>query len=110
MPPASTHSRILAVVRRIPRGRVSTYGWIAELAGLPRQARLVGYALHQTTDDTVPWHRVVNAQGEVSLRTAGGAHHRQRTLLEKERIPFSATGRIDLARFGWRGSRPIAGA
>jgi len=104
MPPASTtHPRILAAVRRIPRGRVSTYGWIAELAGFPRQPRLVGYALHHSSDDTVPWHRVVNARGEVSLRTAGESHQRQRTLLEKEGISFSPTGRIDLARYGWRG-------
>ncbi len=106
MPPTSTHARILAVVRRIPRGRVSTYGWIAELAGLPRQPRLVGYALHQSSDESVPWHRVVNARGEVSLRTVGESNSRQRALLEEEGISFSLTGRIDLARCGWRGPMP----
>lgn len=110
MPPPPTHARILAVVRRIPRGRVSTYGWIAELAGFPRQPRLVGYALHQSPDHTVPWHRVVNARGEISLRTGGESHQRQRALLEEEGISFSTTSRIDLSRFGWRGPTPRAGS
>lgn len=101
---SSTHARILNVVQRIPEGRVSTYGWVAELAGLPRQPRLVGYALHQSADEGVPWHRVVNARGEVSFRTAGESHQWQRTLLEAEGIVFSASGRIDLARQGWRGA------
>lgn len=104
MAPPSTHARILNVVQRIPEGRVSTYGWIAELAGYSRQPRLVGYALHQSADESVPWHRVVNARGEVSSRTAGDSHQRQRTLLEAEGIVFSASGRIDLARHGWRGA------
>jgi methylated-DNA-protein-cysteine methyltransferase-like protein len=56
--------RIYAVVRRIPRGRVATYGQVAWVAGLPRQARLVGYAMHAVGESaTIPWHRVVNAAG-----------------------------------------------
>ena len=68
-------SRIYAVVSRVPKGRVATYGQIALLAGLPRQARLVGYAMHSLpTDSDVPWHRVVNAAGKISLRADGLGH------------------------------------
>ncbi len=68
-----TYARIYAVVRRIPRGRVATYGQIAELAGLPGHARQVGYALHALPDGTaVPWHRVLNARGALSLRRSPG--------------------------------------
>src|SRR5436853_7228935 len=66
--PSTTHDRIYAVVRRIPRGRVATYGGVARLAGLPGQARLVGYALHALrTGSVLPWHRVTNARGHGSL-------------------------------------------
>ena len=63
--------RIYRVVRRVPRGQVATYGQIAELANLPGHARQVGYALSALRDQDVPWHRIVNARGEVSPRSAG---------------------------------------
>ncbi|MFL5530117.1 MAG: MGMT family protein [Gemmatimonadaceae bacterium] len=95
------HERILNVVARIPRGRIATYGQIARIAGLPRQARLVGYALHALPTGTrIPWQRVVNAQGAISVGGASGA--RQRKLLEAEGVRFDARGRIDLDRFQWR--------
>ncbi|MEB2343792.1 MAG: MGMT family protein [Deltaproteobacteria bacterium] len=98
-----THARIRAVVRRIPRGRVATYGQVAQLAGLGAQPRLVGYALAALPEDTpLPWHRVVNAQGRVSPRAQAGASALQRVLLERERVRFDAAGRIDLARHRWR--------
>ena len=88
---------------RIPRGRVATYGQVAEVARLGRAARQVGYALHALPEGSdVPWHRVVNARGEISLR-ASGWEVPQRALLEREGVRFDARGRIDLARFGWRG-------
>jgi methylated-DNA-protein-cysteine methyltransferase-like protein len=91
-------------VRRIPRGRVATYGQIAALAGLGRQARQVGYALHALPGEGhAPWHRVVNARGAISLPPMGGADVTQRLRLEKEGVRFDARGRIDLARYGWRG-------
>lgn len=90
---------IWKTVRRIPRGRVSTYGVIARLAGFPRQARLVGYALHNLPDGAdVPWQRVVNARGEISLPPAGA--RRQRALLAAEGVRFRA-GRIPLDACGW---------
>ena len=97
----STHGRIHKVVSRIPRGRVATYGQIARLAGLARQARLVGYAMHALPAGTrVPWQRVVNAQGAISL--PGKSAERQRSLLEREGVRFDARGRIDLDRFLWQ--------
>jgi methylated-DNA-protein-cysteine methyltransferase related protein len=99
------HLRIHQIVSRIPRGRVATYGQVARLAGLPGQARLVGYALHALPADTsVPWQRVVNAQGGIS--TPPGHDTRQRRLLEREGIRFDARGRIPLADFRWRPRRP----
>lgn len=96
--------RIYAVVRRIPRGRVATYGQVAWVAGLPRQARLVGYALHAAADgDRVPWHRVLNAAGAISARGDGpGASVMQRLRLEQEGVGFDSRGRVPLDRYGWR--------
>ena len=100
---AGTYARIYAVVRRIPRGRVATYGQIAELAGLPGHARQVGYALHALPQGTtVPWHRVLNARGTLSLRRDSGAEISQRIRLEQEGVRFDAGGRVALARLQWR--------
>jgi methylated-DNA-protein-cysteine methyltransferase-like protein len=90
-------------VRRIPRGRVATYGQIAQLAGLGRQARLVGYAMSALPRGTrVPWHRVINAQGAISARRGDptGALD-QRLLLEAEGVRFDPRGRVSLERYGW---------
>lgn len=95
------HRRIHAVVSRIPRGRVATYGQIARIARLPGQARLVGYALHALPAFTdIPWQRVVNAKGEISV--PGGSGARQRKLLESEGVRFDQRGRISLTSFQWR--------
>jgi len=105
---ASRWQRIYQVVRRIPRGRVATYGQIARLAGLPRRARQVGYALHALPHGSrVPWQRVINARGELSPRAAPDAERLQRALLEAEGVCFDARGRVDLARFGWRPRRAV---
>jgi methylated-DNA-protein-cysteine methyltransferase related protein len=90
-------------VRRIPKGRVATYGQIACLAGIPRQPRQVGYALAALRDDhPVPWHRVVNSKGAISQRSESGFEELQRILLEGEGVVFDAKGRISLSRFRWR--------
>ena len=97
------YARIYAVVRRIPRGRVATYGQVAELAGLAGHARQVGYALHALRDGSaVPWHRVINAAGMVSLRAAPGAELTQRQLLEREGIGFDLRGRVRLSAVRWK--------
>ena len=94
---------IWTVVRKVPRGRVATYGQIAELAGLEGHARQVGYALHNLpAKSNVPWHRVVNAKGEISARTGGDSHELQRLLLEAEGVEFNAKGRMDLKRYRWK--------
>jgi methylated-DNA-protein-cysteine methyltransferase related protein len=100
------YQRIYAIVRRIPRGRIATYGQVAALAGLGGHARQVGYALHSLdAGDRIPWHRVLNAQGRVSLRTEPGGDRVQRALLEREGVRFDASGRANLERFGWRPRR-----
>ena len=103
---ADRDQRIYAAVRRIPRGRVATYGQVAELAGLEGQARQVGYALHALpARSNVPWHRVINARGEISLRRGSDAHELQRMLLEGEGIEFDEQRRVDLEKFGIRARR-----
>jgi methylated-DNA-protein-cysteine methyltransferase-like protein len=97
----SLYSRIYAQVRRIPKGRVSTYGHIAKLAG-GTGARQVGYAMAALpVGSPVPWQRVVNHKGEISLRRSGDGEMRQRRLLEAEGVSFNLRGRIDLKRYGW---------
>jgi len=94
---------ICAVIRRIPKGWVATYGQIAVMAGLPRRARLVGRVLQQLDPAIdIPWHRVVNAKGEVSysLSRNGGDAFQQR-LLEQEGIEFDDRRRCTLERFRW---------
>ena len=100
--------RVYAVVARVPAGRVATYGQVAALAGLPRHARLAGYALHALPDGSrLPWHRVINAQGQVSERsTPGPGAGLQRHLLEEEGVVFDARGRVDLKRFRWEPEEP----
>ncbi len=99
----SVYERIYAVVRRVPRGRVATYGQVARLAGLGQHARQVGYALHRLEEGRgVAWQRVVNHRGEVSSRAVAGMERVQRALLEAEGIEFDERGRIDLARRQWR--------
>lgn len=97
-----TYQRIYAVVRAIPRGRVATYGQVAALAGLAGHARQVGYALHALGDDDLPWHRVINARGEISRRSDPGPEPLQRVMLEAEGVAFDHRGRLDLRRFRWR--------
>jgi len=110
---AQGYRNIYRVVRRIPRGKVATYGQIAVLAGIPRQARQVGYALHALPRGSdVPWQRVINGKGEVSERSMPGLEAMQRAVLESEGVVFDTCGRVDLARYQWRPrqrrSRPSA--
>jgi methylated-DNA-protein-cysteine methyltransferase related protein len=97
------YESIYALVRQIPEGQVATYGQIAELLGLHRRARMIGYALFRVAPESdVPWQRVVNAKGMVSrspLRQ--GSDELQRILLEQEGVLFDAQDCIDLRRFRW---------
>jgi len=103
--PQSPHSMkydfIWQLVKQIPRGRVATYGQIARIAGIEGQARFVGYALHGLPRNSgIPWHRVINSQGRISL--SGISAKYQRRLLEIEKVIFSPAGRIDLKTFQWK--------
>jgi methylated-DNA-protein-cysteine methyltransferase-like protein len=97
-----SYQRIYNLVRRIPSGRVATYGQIATLAGLAGHARQVGYALHALPESsTVPWHRVVNATGGISRRATLGAELVQEQLLAREGVRLDARGRVDLRQVRW---------
>ena len=99
----NSYRTIYAVVSRIPRGSIATYGQIARLAGKPGHARLVGYALNALHGRTsIPWHRVVNAKGRISPRSgASSADILQRHRLEQEGVKFDESGRIPLDNFRW---------
>ena len=98
---AAADAAILAIVAAIPRGRISTYGRVAERAGLPRRARLVGRVLSRLPADTrVPWHRVTAAGGRIAFPPGSSSHRRQRARLLDEGIVV-LKGRVDIERYGW---------
>jgi len=99
---------VYRLVNRIPRGRVATYGQIAVFLGAPRAARAVGYAMKRCPQGShVPWHRVLNARGGISLRANVSSMLTQRILLEREGIPLRHE-RVDLRRHRWTGPRRLA--
>ncbi|HMN27790.1 MAG TPA: MGMT family protein [Caldilineaceae bacterium] len=101
--PLPAYERIYAVVKTIPAGRVATYGQVASIVG-NCTARMVGYALAVVPPGSdVPWQRVINAQGKISLRADSDGHERQRQLLVEEGIRFDGEGKIDLRRYRWSG-------
>jgi methylated-DNA-protein-cysteine methyltransferase-like protein len=96
------YRRIYKVVRHIPKGRVATYGLVARLAGRPGAARMVGWALSALSDEAdVPWWRVLNAAGRISLSGADHNSVLQRALLLREGVKFAPGGAVNLATFGW---------
>ena len=95
------HRQTIAVIKKIPCGKVATYGQIAAMAGNPRGARQVVRTLHTSSDkEDLPWHRVINSKGMVSLPPGRGLEL-QRRLLEDEGVEFDRKGRVDLKRFLW---------
>ena len=100
MKKSDLYPRIYAVVKRIPKGCVATYGQVASLAGISGHARLIGYALSALSPkNDVPWHRVINAKGRVSMRSEPGGENYQHSLLEAEGVLFDAVGKVSLSRF-----------
>ena len=100
----AAYETIYNIVRQIPYGQVATYGQVADLANMPGQARLVGYALFRIAPDSdIPWHRVINAKGEISASPVRyGADDLQRVLLEDEGVTFNAKGKINLREYRWQ--------
>ena len=99
----STFERIYEVVRSIPKGKVMTYGQVALLAGNPRWARVVGYALHKNPEPgVIPCHRVVNREGRVAPGFAFGGEDAQRKLLEGEGVSFLENGLVDMEKHAVR--------
>lgn len=100
----NTFEKIYDAVRKIPRGKVCSYGQIAAMAGNPRWSRVVGYALHVNPEPgTIPCHRVVTKNGEVSKAFAFGGENMQRILLAEEGIEFLDDGRINMKKYSWHG-------
>jgi len=98
---AGFFAQVHDLVRQVPTGRIVTYGQVARALGHPRQARLVGWAVRACPAD-VPWHRVVNARGMVSIGDLVRGFNAQRALLEAEGVSFDSQGRIDLRVYAWR--------
>ncbi len=98
----NTYEKIYEIVKSIPRGKVATYGQVATIAGNPRMARVVGYALHQNPlPGVIPCHRVVNRFGKCAPGFAFGGPNIQQQMLENEGVTFSSEGTIDLQVYGW---------
>ena len=98
----SYYDHVYEMVCSIPEGKVATYGQIARLVNKPNGARQIGYALAALPDEhEAPWHRVVNAKGEISARSKAGYEDYQRILLEEEGVEFNPAGRIYLTQFRW---------
>jgi len=103
----SLKSRVYALVRACPAGRVTTYGWLAKAVGYPRGARMVGWIMNESVEG-VPAQRVINSKGELSGSWAFGQRGTMRHLLEAEGIVFTEDGRVDLKRYGWDPSRDLS--
>jgi methylated-DNA-protein-cysteine methyltransferase-like protein len=95
--------QVYKLVKRCPRGRVVSYGGVAAMLGKPRLARAVGAALRELPDDNdVPWWRVINSSGRISIPAINNSKALQRALLEREGVKFTASGRVDWETYGWQ--------
>jgi methylated-DNA-protein-cysteine methyltransferase-like protein len=97
----SFHEKVVRVIKKIPKGKVATYGQIAAMAGSPRAARQVVRALHSSSrKEKLPWYRVINSQGKIGLKEYQG-YDLQKALLEKEGVKFGINDIVDLNKFQW---------
>ncbi len=99
----SSFDIIYETVKKIPKGKVATYGQVATISGSPKWSRVVGYALHRNPEPgVIPCHRVVMKDGSLTLAFAFGGENRQRELLESEGVEFLEDGRVDIGKCQWR--------
>lgn len=99
--PVPATARVIQAIKSIPKGRVATYGQIARIAGDPRASRQVVWVLKAMSDtERLPWHRVINSKGRISLN--GEGYELQKAMLEDEGVRFDSTGRVDLRLHGWQ--------
>jgi methylated-DNA-protein-cysteine methyltransferase related protein len=98
---AAYRERVYEIVRRIPTGRVMTYGQIAEILGEGYTPRTVGFVMHAANEETTPWQRVINSQGACSTGRVILPPDKQQRMLEAEGVVFDARGRCDLGRYRW---------
>lgn len=108
--PPDFYQQVYAVVRRVPRGRVTSYGRVARMLGRPNAARAVGYALNALRDKSgdpryqgIPWQRVINSRGRISIPNTGGGADRQAELLRSEGVVVGDDWRVDLSIYLWEG-------
>ena len=104
-PDRKYRERVYQIVRRIPRGRVMTYGQIAYMLGEGYTPRTVGFVMHGADEHTTPWHRVINSQGKCSTGRVVLPPDKQQRLLEREGVKFDERGRCDLEQFLWKRRR-----
>lgn len=102
----SFKDKVIQTVKRVPFGRVTTYGTIATLAGMPRGARLVGGLLHFSNDD-LPWHRIINRHGFISTKCLDHPKQLQKVLLEQEGIEVSEDFMVNLGKYYWPNEKPV---
>ena len=96
------HEKVIAIIKKVPKGKVATYGQIAAIAGNPNAARQVSWTLNSSSSkEKLPWHQIINKQGRISL-SPGAGYEEQRSRLEKEGVVFSLNGSVDLKHFLWR--------
>lgn len=101
-PKSETNLLIWQVISMIPEGKVSTYGDVAKHAGLAKAARRVGMALRGLPQDTrIPWHRVINSQGRISLPEGTASYYNQRERLESEGVIFKKNNKVDFRKYRW---------
>jgi methylated-DNA-protein-cysteine methyltransferase-like protein len=98
---ASYRERVFEIVRRIPKGRVMTYGQIAEILGEGYTPRTVGFVMHAADEETTPWQRVINSQGACSTTRVILPRDKQQRMLEAEGVEFDARGKCELGRYRW---------
>jgi methylated-DNA-protein-cysteine methyltransferase related protein len=107
-PDPKYRERVYKIVRRIPTGRVMTYGQIAYMLGEGYTPRTVGFAMHGADESNTPWHRVINSQGKCSTGRVVLPSDKQQRMLEHEGVHFDDSGRCDLENFLWKPKRNAA--